>query len=196
MARRALPLQLCLTALYRGFSGSKQRNASSHKSRANAKCLGTPSPMDTAPGGPTCCYTLAISGSLTCNCLIQRAPIVSPPSPNECGSPWHFPAPILLGSRPHECMRGPPRVAYSYGVGGSHQVMEPAFCWAGRGSTQLRATGSTQLRATGSTQLGVSREAQARADAEEAASRPSADSGPRQALPSPAVRPPPAVLRD
>lgn len=47
-ARRAPLVQLCPPAVYGDFSSSKQRNTSSHKSGANARCLGTPAPLHTA----------------------------------------------------------------------------------------------------------------------------------------------------
>lgn len=103
----------------------------------------------TPPERATCCHALATSGSRACNCLAQGAPNVSAPFPNKRGSSWHFPAPMVLGSRPHECMRGPSRVALRLWGGGGH----PAGRWnrlsPGWGGAQLRATRSTQRGCSG-----------------------------------------------
>lgn len=102
----------------------------------------------TPPESATCCHALATSGSRACNCLAQGAPNVSAPFPNERGSSWHFPAPMVLGSRPHECMRGPSRVALWLWGGGGHP--------AGRWNRLSPRWGGAQLRATRSTQRGCS----------------------------------------
>lgn len=102
----------------------------------------------TPPESATCCHALATSGSRACNCLAQGAPNVSAPFPNERGSSWHFPAPMVLGSRPHECTRGPSRVALRLWGGGGHPAgaVEPALSRVGRRAAESDAQHPTRLQ--------------------------------------------------